>query len=186
MLLMKDIIREGHPTLRLKAEEVSLPLSQEDTKIAKEMLEFLHNSQDEKIAEKYGLRAGVGIAAPQINISKRIIALLVPGEYEDDPYILNTIMINPRIVKHSVQQTCLATGEGCLSVDREVPGYVPRHDRITVEFYTLDGKKQTLALKGFPAIVVQHEIDHLNGVMFYDRIDEQEPFKKTDNLKVIE
>lgn len=186
MLLMKDIIRDGHPTLRQKAQEVVFPLSQEDREIAEKMMTFLKNSQDEQLAQKYKLRPGVGLAAPQINISKQIIALLVPGEYEDDPYLLNNIMINPKIVKHSVHQACLKDGEGCLSVDEEIQGYVPRFARITVEFYNLDGKKHTLALKGFPAIVVQHEIDHLNGVMFYDRINKDNPFYKDDNLSLLQ
>ncbi|MBF0780904.1 MULTISPECIES: peptide deformylase [unclassified Granulicatella] len=186
MLLMKDIIREGHPTLRQKAEPVSLPLSQDDLLLAQKMLEFLHNSQNEEIAEKYQLRAGVGLAAPQINVSKRIIALLVPGEYEDDPFILNTVMINPRIIKHSVQKACLTSGEGCLSVDREVPGYVPRFAKITVEYHTIDGNLTTVTLRDFPAIVVQHEIDHLNGVMFYDHINTANPFYKDEHLKIIE
>lgn len=186
MLLMKDIIREGHPTLRLKAEELAFPLDNETKQIANDMLEFLHNSQDEEIAEKYNLRAGVGIAAPQINVSKRLIALLLPGEYEDDPYLLNMIMVNPKIIKHSVQQTCLKDGEGCLSVDRAVHGYVPRHQKITVEFFTLTGEKQTITLRGLSAIVVQHEIDHLDGVMFYDRIDKDNPLALPNDIKVIE
>lgn len=186
MLLMKDIIREGHPTLRLKAKEVDFPLDKETKQIAKNMLEFLHNSQNEEIAEKHNLRAGVGIAAPQINISKRLIALLLPGEYEDDPYILNTIMINPKIVKHSIQQTCLKSGEGCLSVDRAVHGYVPRHQKITVEYFTLNGEKQIISLRGLAAIVVQHEIDHLDGIMFYDRINKDNPLTLPNDIKVIE
>lgn len=186
MLLMKDIIREGHPTLRLKAEELTFPLDAETKQIAEDMLEFLHNSQNEEIAAKYDLRAGVGIAAPQINISKRLIALLLPGEYEDDPYILNMIMVNPKIVKHSVQQTCLKDGEGCLSVDRAIHGYVPRHQKITVEYSTLDGEKQTITLRGLAAIVVQHEIDHLDGIMFYDRIDKDNPLALPNDIKVIE
>lgn len=185
MLLMKDIIREGHPTLRLKAEAVSFPIDETTKKIAQDMLEFLHNSQNEEIAQKYGLRAGVGIAAPQINISKQIIALLVPGEYEDDPFVLNTIMINPKIIKHSTQLTCLTNGEGCLSVDREIQGYVPRYHKITVEYFDLNGFKHKKEFKGFPAIVIQHELDHLNGIMFYDRIDKDNPFKEVENMKKI-
>ncbi|MCZ4344393.1 peptide deformylase, partial [Sphingomonadaceae bacterium G21617-S1] len=77
----------------------------------------------------------------------------------------SAILVNPKIVSHSVQQTCLSDGEGCLSVDREVPGYVPRHKRVTLEYYELSGEKKKVRLRDFPAIVVQHEIDHLNGVM---------------------
>ncbi|MER2064524.1 MAG: peptide deformylase, partial [Alkalibacterium sp.] len=75
--------------------------------------------------------------------------------------------------------------EGCLSVDREVPGYVPRHKRIRVEYFDVDGNKQKKRLKNFPAIVVQHEIDHLNGVMFYDRIDPENPLALPEGLEVL-
>lgn len=71
-------------------------------------------------------------------------------------------------------------GEGCLSVDRDVPGYVLRYARITVTGTTLDGEEVTLRLKGLPAIVFQHEIDHLNGIMFYDRINPADPFQVPD------
>jgi len=79
MITMDNIIREGHPTLRRSADPVTFPLSAEDRSIAAEMMEFLSNSQDEKIAEQLNLRAGVGLAAPQIDVSKRIVALLIPG-----------------------------------------------------------------------------------------------------------
>ena len=67
---MDDIIREGHPTLRARAEKIAFPLSDEDLKLAHDLMEFLENSQDEKIAKKYKLRAGVGLAAPQVDASK--------------------------------------------------------------------------------------------------------------------
>lgn len=183
---MDDVIREGHPTLREIAKDVELPLSKEVIQLADELLQFLKNSQDPEIAEKYALRAGVGIAAPQINVSKRLLAVHVPSsdeETEEPDY--SAILINPKIISHSVQETCLADGEGCLSVDRDVPGIVPRHKRITVEYYDLDGAKQKERLRGYPAIVVQHEIDHLNGVMFYDRIDPDNPLALPDNIDVL-
>ena len=125
MITMDDIIREGNPTLREVAQEVALPLSEEDLLLGEEMLEFLKNSQDPIKAEELNLRGGVGLAAPQLDISKRIIAVHVPNP---DPEIteptLSTVMYNPKILSHSVQNACLGEGEGCLSVDREVPGYV--------------------------------------------------------------
>ncbi|MFU2205930.1 peptide deformylase [Streptococcus pluranimalium] len=189
---MNDIIREGHPTLRLKAEETSLPLSDQDIILGEKMMQFLKNSQDPVMAEKLGLRGGVGLAAPQLNISKRIIAVLVPnpedeeGNPPEEAYSLQEIMYNPKIVSHSVQQAALADGEGCLSVDRVVEGYVPRHSRITVEYFDKDGHKQKLKLKGYNAIVVQHEIDHLNGVLFYDRINIAEPFKIEEGVIILD
>ncbi|WP_080146236.1 peptide deformylase [Marinilactibacillus piezotolerans] len=186
MITMEDVIREGHPTLRLTAEEVETPLSEEVIQLAEDLLQFLKNSQDPEIAEQHALRAGVGIAAPQVNVSKRLLAVHVPStDEESDEPEYSAILINPKIVSHSVQQTCLPDGEGCLSVDREVPGIVPRHKRITVEYIDLNGKKHKERLRGYPAIVVQHEIDHLNGVMFYDRIDPENPLALPDGIDVL-
>lgn len=188
---MKDIIREGNPTLRALAEEVSFPLSDQEIILGEKMLQFLKNSQDPVTAEKMGLRGGVGLAAPQLDISKRIIAVLVPniveeGETPTEAYSMQAVMYNPKIVSHSVQDAALAEGEGCLSVDREVPGYVIRHARVTVEYFDKDGEKHRIKLKGYNSIVVQHEIDHTNGVMFYDRINEKDPFAVKDGLLILE
>lgn len=189
MITMDDIIREGHPTLRQVAEEVDLPLSEDERLLAHDMMEFLANSQDEETAEKYKLRPGVGIAAPQVDVSKRIIAVLIPGEEtEENPNPepqFQEILVNPRILSHSVAETCLSSGEGCLSVDRDVPGYVPRFARITLEYFTIEGEKKKRRLRGYPAIVVQHEIDHLNGILFFDRIDPDNPLALPDGIKVI-
>ena len=189
---MEDIIREGHPTLRLKAQEVELPLSDQDIILGEKMLQFLKHSQDPVMAEKMNLRGGVGLAAPQLDVSRRIIAVLVPnpedeeGNPPQEAYALQEIMYNPRIISDSVQEAAVEGGEGCLSVDREVPGYVIRHARITVEYVNKEGEKQRLKLKGFNAIVVQHEIDHINGIMFYDRIDPEHPLAVKDGLLIIE
>ena len=172
MILMEDIVREGHPTLRMKAEEVQFPLSEEEKKIAEDMLQFLINSQNPEIAEKYGLRSGIGLAANQINVLKRMFALHLEDENGE---LLSFVAINPKIVSHSVEKTYLPQGEGCLSVDRNVPGYVPRYARITVKFFTVEGEEKKIRLKGLPAICFQHELDHLNGVMFYDHINKEDP-----------
>lgn len=71
MLTMKDIVREGHESLRIKADQVELPASEEDKTLLTKMLQFIKNSQDEEMIEKYNLRSGVGLAAPQLGISKR-------------------------------------------------------------------------------------------------------------------
>lgn len=189
---MTDIIRDGHPTLRQKSANVALPLKDEDIILGEKMMQFLKHSQDPVMAEKLGLRGGVGLAAPQLDISRQIMAVLIPnledadGNPPREAYQLQEIMYNPKIIAHSVQNAALADGEGCLSVDRPVEGYVIRHSRITVEYLNKQGEICRLKLKGYPAIVVQHEIDHLNGIMFYDRIDPNNPFAKTDNLLLID
>lgn len=189
---MDDIIREGNPTLRAVAEDVTFPLSDQEIILGEKMLQFLHHSQDPVMAEKLGLRGGVGLAAPQLDISKRIIAVLVPNleDADDNPpkeaYSLQEVMYNPKVVAHSVQDAALGDGEGCLSVDRNVPGYVVRHARVTVEYFTKDGEKKRIKLKGYNSIVVQHEIDHTNGIMFYDHINPNNPFEIKEGLLILE
>ena len=189
---MDDIIREGNPTLRAVAEDVTFPLSDQEIILGEKMMQFLHHSQDPVMAEKHGLRGGVGLAAPQLDISKRIIAVLVPNPEDADgnppkeAYSLQEVMYNPKVVAHSVQDAALGDGEGCLSVDRNVPGYVVRHARVTVEYFTKDGEKKRIKLKGYNSIVVQHEIDHTNGIMFYDRINPNNPFEIKEGLLILE
>ena len=189
---MDDIIREGNPTLRAVAEDVTFPLSDQEIILGEKMMQFLHHSQDPVMAEKLGLRGGVGLAAPQLDISKRIIAVLFPNPEDADgnppkeAYSLQEVMYNPKVVAHSVQDAALGDGEGCLSVDRNVPGYVVRHARVTVEYFTKDGEKKRIKLKGYNSIVVQHEIDHTNGIMFYDRINPNNPFEIKEGLLILE
>ena len=141
---------------------------------ANPQLKLFSLSSNPEIAEKYELRAGVGLAAPQLGKSIQMIALLVPG-FEDEEPILNEVWINPRIMRESVKKACLKEGEGCLSVEREVPGIVLRSERVTVKYQDVNGDEFVRTLTDYEAIVVQHEIDHLNGVMFYDHINKTQP-----------
>lgn len=183
MITMKDIIRDYHPTLRLKAEKLTFPLNQETLELAKNMMEFLENSQNPEISEIYELRPGVGIAAPQLNISKQLTTILIPAEEDVDEIRLT--MVNPRIVRQSVKQTALPDGEGCLSIDDVYEGFVPRSKRITVEYFDLEGNKHTEKFRDYPAVVIQHEIDHLNGILFYDHINEEHPYEIGNNLELL-
>jgi peptide deformylase len=183
MLLMDDIIRDGHPTLRKVAEEVTLPPSDEDKQILMSLLEYVKNSQDPETAAKYGLRPGIGLAAPQINVLKRMIAVHLP---DDKGNLYSYALFNPKVISHSVEKAYLASGEGCLSVDESIPGYVPRHARVTVRGYDVNGEEVKLRLKGLPAICFQHEIDHLNGIMFYDHINNDDPLRPIEGAIEIE
>lgn len=178
MLTMKDVVREGHPTLEARAEEVEIPLTSETKETLKEMMEFLVNSQNEEMIEKYDLRPGVGLAAPQINISKRMIAIYTTDEKNETLYKL--LLVNPQIIRSSIKQTYIPGGEGCLSVDREVEGLVPRHKDITVRSYLYKPeddslKKIELRVSGFVSVVIQHEIDHLNGILFPTKVVDSLP-----------
>lgn len=182
MITMNDIIREGNPIIRQRAEEVALPPTEEEQETLAALLQFLKNSQDDEIAEKYDLRPGIGIAAPQIGISKRMFASYLT---DDNDKLYSYALFNPKIVSHSVEMAYLENGEGCLSVDRDVEGLVPRSARITVTGHDLYQGDVRLRLKGLPAINFQHEIDHLNGVLFYDHINENNPFLAPNNSRAI-
>jgi peptide deformylase len=174
MITVADIIRDGHPSLRKTAEEVPMPPSAEDKQTLTDMMEYVRNSQNPALAEKYGLRPGIGLAAPQIDCLKRMIAVHVT---DTDGKLYSFALFNPKIISHSIEKAYLTSGEGCLSVDQPFPGFVPRFARITLKAFDIDGREVKLRLRGLPAIVFQHEIDHLNGVMFYDHINKENPLE---------
>lgn len=182
MITKKNIIIDPHDTLRQRAELVSSPISEEDKKILRDLLEYVIASQDDEKAEKYDLKPGIGLAAPQINVSKRMIAVHIP----DEEYPENTIsyaLYNPKIISNSASKCYLASGEGCLSIEEEIKGYVPRFSKIKVVGYDENDKKITLTLTGLESICFQHEIDHLNGILFYDHINKEDPFNVPDEYE---
>lgn len=180
IITMKDIVREGAPILRKVTDEVDIPPSEEDKETLLCMLQYLKNSQTPEIAAKYKLRSGVGLSANQIGLDKRMFAAYIVDDKGEHEYTL----FNPKIISHSLTMIYLQQGEGCLSVDRAVPGYVPRYERIKVRAYDITGKEVVLKLSGYPAIVFQHEIDHLNGIMFYDHINPDNPFQLPENVEI--
>ena len=163
-------------------KRVQLPLSDEDRKHIDEMIEYLTNSQIEELAEKYDLRPGMGLSAIQLGIPKRYF--VVVNEYDEGKFE-NYIIINPKIVSNSMEKIYVELGEGCLSVNREVDGIVPRYARVTVEGYDEEGNKIRVRAREEVAIAFQHEIDHLNGILFYDHIDKKNPYKDQDKYRAI-
>lgn len=116
-------------------------------------------------------RNGVGIAAPQVYISKRVIivASRPNPRYPDAPEMKAIVMVNPEILTLSEHK--ILGEEGCLSVPNE-RGQVARADKIAVRYFTLQGEMVETEFLGFPARIVQHEVDHLNGVLFTSRIQQ--------------
>ena len=182
MLLMKDILDESDKRLREISKEVEFPLSKDEKNTIKEMVEFLRNSQIPEIAEKYDLRPGMGLAAIQIGIPKRYF--VVVNEYDEGQFE-EYVIINPKIISNSMEKIYVDMGEGCLSVNRPFDGIVPRFARVTVEGYDVDGKKIQVRAREELAIAFQHEIDHLNGIIFIDHIDPKNPFKDKENMRAI-
>lgn len=116
---------------------------------------------------------GVGIAAPQVSQSYRIfIVCSHPNpRYPDAPLMEPTVMINPRLLSHS--EETVKGWEGCLSVPG-VRGLVPRYRAIAVEYLDRQGKLQHQEFTDFVARIFQHELDHLNGILFIDRVENSE------------
>ncbi len=144
--ISSEIVTYGDPVLRRKA----LPITNIDARVKK---------ISEAMVEAMLRANGIGLAAPQIGIDERIITLDIDGEF----YVL----INPEIIELS-EETEEAT-EGCLSVPG-VDAPVIRRTHAVVRGYTLDEKEITLEGEGLMARAIQHEIDHLNGVLFIDHL----------------
>ena len=182
MLLTKDIIDEKDKILRKKSAEVTFPMDKKDLEKIDLMIEYLHNSQIDELAEKYNLRPGMGMSAVQIGVLKRYITIVhESSEGHFDTYVV----VNPKIVSESKEKIYVEDGEGCLSINRETIGIVPRCARITVEGFDTEGNPITIRAREELAIVFQHEIDHLNGILFVDRIDPKNPFKYKDTYRAI-
>ncbi len=182
MLRMKDILDEKDKRLRTISKDVVFPLTKEDKKNIEDMIEYLTNSQIEELSEKYNLRPGMGLSAIQIGVNKRYF--VVVDEYEEGKFD-NYVIINPKIVSNSMEKIYVELGEGCLSVNREVCGIVPRYARVTLEGFDMNGNKIRVRGREELAIAFQHEMDHLDGILFYDHIDKNNPFKDKDKYRAI-
>ena len=177
-----DIIDEKDPILRRESIEATFPLSNDEKKLIQRAIDHLTYSQIEEYEKKYNLRPGMGLAFPQLGINKRII--IIVHEVEENTFD-NYVFINPVIVSNSEEIIAAEAGEGCLSVNREVEGHVPRYARVTVEGYDEDGNKIRVRAREDLAIAFQHEIDHLNGILFFDRINKNKPFYGEDEIRLI-
>ncbi len=160
-----DIVLEGDPRLRQKATKIR---SADDglRRLAADMHETMLDAP------------GVGLAAPQVGITRRLIVVHVPENYveEGDPEV-TLALVNPEIVK---AQGRVVGQEGCLSIPGWV-GDVPRADLITVKAMDLENRSIRIKARDFLARVLQHEIDHLDGILYVDRVED-----KTTLLRVPE
>ena len=124
----------------------------------------------------------MGLAFPQLGINENIIVIVY--EYDEGKFE-NYVVVNPKIVSYSDEMIAAEAGEGCLSVNREVEGHVLRHARVTIEGYDPDGNKIKVRAREELSIAFQHEVDHLNGILFYDRIDKNKKFYTEDEIRLI-
>lgn len=177
-----NILDEKEKALRKVSVDAKFPISKEYKDIVKQIIKELTYSQIEEKAEKYDLRPGMGLAFPQLGINERIIVIV---HEIDDGKFDEYVVVNPKIISYSNEMIAAEAGEGCLSVNREVEGHVKRHARVTIEGYDLEGNKIRIRAREELAIAFQHEIDHLDGILFYDRIDKNHRFYTEYELRLI-
>ena len=183
MFRQSDILDEKKSKiLRQKSKKVTFPLSEEDKFLINDMIMYLRLSQDEEYASKNNIRAGMGLAAVQLGVLKRFFVISYKN---DDGTFEEYRVINPEIISNSEELIYVEEGEGCLSVNRYVEGIVPRFARITVKFYDEEGNEVIKRVREEIAVAFQHEIDHLNGILFTDKIDKKNPFKNQENMRAI-
>ena len=155
------IARMGHPVLRRLADPIADPTAPDVAALVSDMTETLDDI------------GGVGLAAPQVHVSRRVIIFKVPqerttGTADDEPQPL-TALINPVI--EPVGDALNLGWEGCLSIPG-LRGAVPRHTTIRYRGLALDGTMIERTASGFHARVVQHEVDHLDGVLYPERMSD--------------
>ncbi len=145
----------GHPVLRIKAR----PVESRELKTAalQKLIDDMIDTMDEY--------SGIGLAAPQVHESLRVFVATLEGE---DGAGEPMAIINPEITP--VGKEIVEAWEGCLSIP-DIRGRVPRSQRIVLRALSREGKRLEINAHDFPARVIQHETDHLDGVLFVDRLD---------------
>lgn len=180
---MVKIIKDTNPIMRNKSLPVEMPLSKEDKKTLDEMLEYLILSQDEEYTKKHKIRSGVGLAAVQIGILKRMFVIYYKNAKGN---VVQYQLVNPKIIEESARKVALSSGEGCLSVDKDVEGLCHRHYKIKMKaFDALTNKEIEIVAREYDAIVLQHEYDHLDGLFYYDRINKMNPLMQEENELIL-
>ncbi|MBO7677113.1 MAG: peptide deformylase [Erysipelotrichaceae bacterium] len=181
----ETIIKDTDELIRRRSEDVPLPVSEEDRETLMEMLKYVDESTIPEIAEEKKLQPAVGISAIQIGIPKKMTAIILKDE--EGNKVVEYALVNPKMISNSIEKSYLDTGEGCLSVAEKHEGYVYRSARVKVKAYDLLQEKEiVIKADGYLAIVLQHELDHFKGVLFYDHINNADPFYQDPNAQIIE
>jgi peptide deformylase len=166
-MALLNVLTDDNPRLRLKSQKVA-KFDKNLRKLAQDMLETMEEAN------------GIGLAAPQVGVLQRLLVIDIPAdlEFEGSPQF-HLVIVNPEIIKANGYEV---GEEGCLSV----PGWygeVKRYDTITVRGQDISGKPMRLKLEGLPARCLQHEIDHLDGILFTDKITDPKTLHKVEQTE---
>ena len=151
------VARMGHPVLRTKARAL------DRSALRSPAVQKLMDDMIDTMTEYHG----VGLAAPQVHEELRLFVALLDSGDEETPESEPMVLVNPEILPVSPEM--VDGWEGCLSIP-DIRGRVPRARTITLRALNRKGERIELPLKDFPARVVQHETDHLDGILFFDRM----------------
>lgn len=149
---------KNNPILRSICSPVKKDEWKQYVKIGREMLEYIKNPD----------HAGVGLAAPQIGIEKRIIVVSLLRNWDDENFS-TILMINPEILEASEETLC-DIEEGCLSLPKTKKGFVARHKEVKLRYFDEKMQEKVMRFSGLASVIIQHEIDHLNGVLYIDKL----------------
>ena len=170
--MLLKIAQLGQPVLRQVAQE--LTADELNSPAFRQFLADMHETLE--------TAGGVGLAAPQVFASRRVfLAKILPPAQEDAPPGVETF-INPRLV--ALTEEMVSAWEGCLSF-QELLVQVPRYHAIRVDYLDAAGQPKALALEGFPARVVQHEFDHVEGILTIDRAESTLDIVKASEIDAV-
>ena len=168
MAILK-IARMGHPVLMAPARAVADPTDEDTRRLVADMIETMADAP------------GIGLAAPQVHVPKRVVVFFLPDERTDDGEddVPLTVLVNPRITP--LGEEISEDWEGCLSLPG-LTGMVPRHARIRYRGITPDGGIIEREADGMHARLVQHEYDHLDGILYPMRMTDLSTFGFKDDM----
>lgn len=149
---------KDNKVLRTVCEKIKKNEWKQYVKLGQEMVKYIKNPD----------HAWVGLAAPQIGVTKRILVASLMASWEDESF-KTCMMLNPEILEAS-EEINDSIEEGCLSLPKTKKGFVARHESIKLRYFDEKGKEKVLRLSGLASVIVQHEIDHLNGVLYIDKL----------------
>lgn len=152
-------IWKDNKILRTICEPIKQSEWKQYVKLGKEMVSYIKNPD----------HAGVGLAAPQIGITKRIMVVSLLRDWDDENFS-TIMMLNPEIVEASNETIC-DIEEWCLSLPKSKKWYVARHKDIKLSYYDEKQKQKVIRLSWLTSVIVQHELDHLNGELYIDKLE---------------
>ena len=168
-MAVREVLRMGHPVLREKAQAVEKMGSEELRQLVSDMKETM------------AFKNGAGLAAPQIGVSQRVVIFGVEKNprYPDAEEVPFTVLVNPKLVM--LTREVEEDWEGCLSVPG-MRGVVPRYTKLRYTGFDEDGNPIDRVAEGFHARVVQHEVDHLDGILYPMRMTDMSKFGFNEEL----